>query len=90
MASLVVDPRAGCWSGDGKPIDGNPGEDLVVGPGIIVSPVVEFFVDPGEESDGTVVETVTEGLGLRGLLLVVTETFFGEPFTALDAGFLEV
>ena len=50
---------------------------------------MEFFVDPGEERDGAVVEAVAEGLGLGALDLVVAPAFGVEPLGAGYAGFFE-
>jgi hypothetical protein len=71
MRRLVINPPRGSRSGATKRIDGDPGEDLVVRPWVGICPVVELLVDPGEESDGAVVEGVGEGLGARGLEDVV-------------------
>ena len=48
VAHFVVDPRAGGGPRGREPVDGDPGEDFVVGPRVGVGPVVEFLVDPGE------------------------------------------
>ena len=87
MVHFVVDARAGGRTGYGEEVDGDPGEDLVGGPGVGVCPVVEFFVDPGEEGEGAVVEAVAEGLGFRALDFVVAVAFAGEPGCAVQAGF---
>jgi len=50
---------------------------------------VEFFVDPGEEGDGTVVETVADCLRLCGLELVIAGAFFVERVTSGDSGFFQ-
>ncbi len=54
VSHFVVDPRVGCRPGGREPVDRDPSQDLVVGPGVLVGPVVEFFVDPGEQGDWTV------------------------------------
>lgn len=50
---------------------------------------MEFFVDPGEERDGAVVEAVAEGLGLRALDRIVAGAGGDEPVRAGYAGFFE-
>ncbi len=54
VSHFVVDPRAGRGPGGREPVDRDPGQDLVVGPGVRVGPVVELFVDPGEQGGGAV------------------------------------
>ena len=46
MGGLVVDSEAGGGAGVREEIDRYPGEDLVVGPGVGVRPVVEFLIYP--------------------------------------------
>ena len=48
MHRLVVDPDAGGRARGRELVDGDPGEDLVGSPGVLVCPIVELFVDPGE------------------------------------------
>ena len=48
VAHFVVDARAGGGARGREPVDGDPGEDFVVGPRVGVGPVVEFLVNPGE------------------------------------------
>ena len=40
-----------------------------------VSPIVEHFVDPCQESDGAIMKRVADGLRFRGLLVVVPGAF---------------
>lgn len=87
MAILIIDPTTSSRTRCGEPINTHPSQYLVVGPGVTVRPVVELFVDPGEQGDGTVVETVAEGLRFRGLDFVVAGAFVAEPVTSGDAGF---
>ena len=70
MCDFVVDARAGAGAGDGEIVDGDPGEDFGVGPRVAIGPVVEFFVDPGEEGYGAGGESVAEGLGFRAFCAV--------------------
>lgn len=90
VVDLVVDAHAGGGAGGGEVVERDPGEDLVVGPGVGVGPVVEFLVDPGEEGGGAVGEGVAEGLGLGALDLVVAAAFCEEPVRSGEAGLLEV
>jgi len=90
VLGLVVDALAGCRPGGGEPVDGDPGQDLVVGPCVAVGPVVEFLVDPGEEADRAVGHAVANCLGFRRLLLVVAGAFRHEPFAVFVAGIFSV
>ena len=79
VGDFVVDARAGGGAGGREPVYRHPREDLVGCPGVVVCPVVEFFVDPGQEGGGAVGEAVAEGLGLGALDLVVAAAFLLEP-----------
>ena len=79
VGDFVVDARAGGGAGGREPVYWHPCQDLVGCPGVVVCPVVEFFVDPGEEGGGAVGEAVAEGLGLGALDLVVAAAFLLEP-----------
>ncbi|KAF4509392.1 hypothetical protein G6O67_003568 [Ophiocordyceps sinensis] len=68
VAHLVVDAQAGGRAGGGEVIDGDPSQDLVVGPGVVVGPVVELLVDPGQQGDGRVGEGEAQGGGPGALL----------------------
>ncbi len=50
---------------------------------------MKFLVDPSEERDWAVVETVAECLRLGALDLVVATAFIGEPLATGYAGFFE-
>lgn len=89
MPALVIDPSTSSRSRGGEVVDRYPCEDLIVGPGEGVSPVVELLVDPGKEGDGAVVETVSKRLWFCGLEFVIAEAFFTEPFAPCDAGFFQ-
>jgi hypothetical protein len=67
MNRPIVDPSRSTRSRTTESIDRDPSVDLVVHPGLLVSPAVQFPVDPGEEGCGARVESVGESLGL-GLL----------------------
>ena len=54
VGGFVVDAEAGGGAGGREVVERDPGEDLGVGPGVGVGPVVEFFVDPAEEGEGAV------------------------------------
>ena len=88
MRSLIIDPQIRSRPRGAEPVDRHPRQDLVVRPGVIVRPKVEFLVDPGEQADGAVAETVAEGLGLGGLLETVARAFLGEPGGAREARLL--
>lgn len=90
VVDLVVDAHAGGGAGGGEVVERDPGEDLVVGPGVGVGPVVEFLVDPGQEGGGAVGEGVAEGLGLGALDRVVAAAFLKEPVRSGEPRFFEV
>ena len=50
---------------------------------------MKFFVDPGEERDGAVVESIAECLRLGALDLVVAAAFGVEPLRTSYAGFFK-
>ena len=64
---FVIDPQACGRAGGAEVVDRYPGQDLVGRPGVVVGPVVEFLVDPGQQRDGAVVEGVAQCLGFRAL-----------------------
>lgn len=85
MQRLVVDERSGGGPGGREPVDGNPSQDLVVGPGVRVRPIMELLVDPGEEGDRAIVQGVADCLGFGGLFGEVAAAVAGPPvFEALE------
>ena len=48
VSDFVVNSGTGGRAGGREVVYRDPGEDLVVGPWIVVGPVMEFLVDPGE------------------------------------------
>ncbi len=50
---------------------------------------MKFLVDPGEEPDGAIVESIAECLRLGALDLVVAAAFVDEPLGMGYAGFFE-
>lgn len=58
MRGLVVDANVRGGPRGREPVDADPGEDLVVGPRVGIGPVVQLLVDPGEQRDGAVSESV--------------------------------
>ncbi len=44
---FVVNPEGGGGASGGEVVDGDPGEDFVRGPGVVVCPIVQFLVYPG-------------------------------------------
>ena len=83
---FVIDAEIGGDAGGAEPVDGDPGQDLVVGPGVGVGPVVQLFVDPGQEADGAVREGVAECLRFGLLFPTVAAAFREEPVAAGVAG----
>ncbi len=67
MFILIIEIQARRGTGDGEVVDADPGQDLGVGPGVIVSPVVQLFVEPGEEARGAGGKAVGQGEGSGGL-----------------------
>lgn len=63
MHPLIINPRRSTRSRTAESIDGDPGKDLVVSPGVHVALVVQFFVYPGEQCYRAGVEGVGWGLG---------------------------
>lgn len=86
MCALAVDAHAGRGAGGREGVNGHPGQDFVVTPGISVRPVVQFFVDPGEQADGAVVQRVAERLRFGGLDAAVARSVGLEPGAAGEAG----
>jgi len=66
VESLVVEVRAGVRPGTGEVLQGGPEADFVGfgEPGVLVGPVMEFVVDPGEEGDWGVAEGEVDSSGL--------------------------
>ena len=58
VLGFVIDGMSGTRAGAAELIDTYPGEYLVIGPWVVVRPVVEFFVEPGKQANGRVVECV--------------------------------
>lgn len=56
MEGFVVDADTGSRASGGEEVDGHPGEDLVIRPGITICPIVQLFIDPGQEANGAVCE----------------------------------
>jgi hypothetical protein len=54
MLKRVIDLARGIWAGRGEIINTNPSQDLFVSPGVVIAPVVEFLIDPSQETDRTV------------------------------------
>ena len=59
-----------------------PYHTFVVFPGIIVRPVVQFFVDPREQANGTISQRVTDRLRLGALSREITAASVLEPLCA--------
>lgn len=88
MRRLVVDPQVCRRARGGEPIDGDPGQDLVVGPWVLIRPVVELLIDPRQKSDGRVGEAVAESLRLGALFQTVAGAFFEEPAGTFETSFI--
>ena len=52
MLILIIEVQACGGTGHREVVDADPGQDLGVSPGVVVSPVVQLFVEPGEEAGG--------------------------------------
>lgn len=75
MCSFVINAMRGAGACSAKTVDAYPGEDFIIGPRIRVSPIVQLFINPGEQSDRRIVERVGEGLGLGGLKQIIAFMF---------------
>lgn len=71
MRGFVIDGVSGTRTGAAKLIDTYPGKYLVIGPWVVVRPVVEFFVEPGKQGNRRVVECVAYCAGFGRLEQVV-------------------
>nr|POE65110.1 hypothetical protein CFP56_34778 [Quercus suber] len=71
--------------GSAEPVDADPRADLVVGPGVVVGPVVQLLVQPGEQGDGAVGQRVAGRLRLGRLQRAVPGALGVEPGGALQA-----
>ena len=63
---------------------------LVVVPRIIICPTDKFLIDPREQADGGVSQTISEGLGLSGLLGGVATACCGLSLTLLEPFLLDL
>ena len=84
------DPRQDCvWSDQHVPLWRSADVLLlltfVVFPGIAIRPIMQFFVDPGKQANGTVRERITERLRLGALFCKVAPAARLEPFRALES-----
>ena len=57
---------------------------FIVVPWIIICPTDKFLIDPREQADGGVSQTISEGLGLSGLLRGVATAYCGLSLTLLE------
>jgi hypothetical protein len=89
MHELVIDPGRSTRPRTAESIDGDPGEDLVVGPRVRVTPVMQFFIDPREQCHRARVQGVGEGLGIGPLedavALRVLDVAFSHVKTGMSA-----
>ena len=81
VVDALVRPRAG----RGELVDAHPRQNLVVRPGVLVRPVVQLVVEPGEQADGVRGHGVRQRLWLGLLQFVVPDAFDAEPFASRDA-----
>ena len=79
LGGFIIDAQGSRGARSAVPVDGDPGQDLVVGPGVTVRPIVEFLVHPCQQADGGVGERVAQCLRFGGLLQSVTASFLQEP-----------
>jgi len=82
MSRFVVDTEACSRSRGREPVDTDPVEYLVVRPGIIVSPIVQFLVDPSKQSDRAVSNGIPWSLRLCALNDSIARAFVCEPVTS--------
>lgn len=85
---LEIDTHTGGGSRARELVDGDPREDLVVGPGVGVGPVVQLLVDPREQPQGGVGEGEAERGRLGALLGAVAVSRDLELRRARQAGLL--
>ncbi|KAI7498776.1 hypothetical protein KC357_g154 [Hortaea werneckii] len=85
MDGFVVNPQARRWTGCAEVVDGYPGQNLVVCPGVGICPIVKLFQHPRQQTDWTVCQTIAKRLRLSALLETVTRSFFREPFAPLES-----
>ena len=86
--SFVVDADIRGRARGAEPVDADPRTYFLVRPGVVVGPVVQFLVDPGEQRDRAVGERVAEGLGFGGLFGAVAGAVGEKPGRAGNAGAL--
>ena len=84
MVGLVVEPQTCRHTGGRVPVDGDPSQDLVSGPRVVVRPVVEFLIQPGEESNRGVGKCAGERLPFR-----LVEEVVGHVVTVVEISHLE-
>ena len=77
--SFVIDSNIRRRPRSREEIDGNPSQNLIFRPRIIVRPIVQLFVNPGEEADGAVGEEIAQGLRLGALFALVAAAVGDEP-----------
>lgn len=71
MHGLVVDSMRSTGASTTELVDRYPGEDLVVGPGVGICPVVQLLIDPCEQCYRGVIKRVGQRLRLGGLLDII-------------------
>lgn len=82
MDRLVINPQIRGGPRGREPVDADPRADLVVRPGVVVRPVVQFLVDPPQQPDRRVRQRVAQRLWLRALLRPVARALLQEPLSA--------
>lgn len=86
MRALPVDAHAGRRACGRERVDAHPSQNLIIAPIVSIRPVVQFFVDPGEQADGAVVQRVAQRLRFGGLDAAVAGSVGLEPGAAGEAG----
>ena len=101
---LIIDTNRSCRSRSREPINRYPSEDwiwlvtrnispemrltFVISPRVWVGPVDKFFIDPGQQTNWTVGQRVSNRLRTGTLLVKVTLPIISEPHISLETGLL--
>lgn len=71
VRDLVVDSMRSTGACTTELVDRDPSEDLVIGPGVAVCPIMQLLIDPRQQCYRGIIESICQGLRLGGLLQVV-------------------
>ncbi len=78
----VTRGRGPCF---GEIVDADPGEDFIVSPGVGITPVVQFFVEPCKQTYRAIRQAIADSLWLRTLLLIVAIAVFKKVLGVREA-----